>query len=102
MREPLANLLLCFLLGIAAAFLSKWLYVGPGWFDLRYDALAKLLPFVVIVLRLKAFDEPMDGIIYASFIALGTLDRLGAPGRTIDYWLYIEGIYCRGGLARIL
>jgi len=93
--EPLANLLLCFLLGIAAAFLSKWLYVSLGWFDLRYDALAladrsslgllayailaigpieefaKLLPFVVIVLRLKAFDEPMDGIIYASFIALG-------------------------------
>lgn len=93
--EPIANLLLCFLLGIAAAFLSKWLYVSLGWFDLRYDALAladrsslgllayavfaigpieefaKLLPFVVIVLRLKAFDEPMDGIIYASFIALG-------------------------------
>ncbi len=93
--EPIANLLLCFLLGIAAAFLSKWLYVSLGWFDLRYDALAladrsslgllaytvfaigpieefaKLLPFVVIVLRLKAFDEPMDGSIYASFIALG-------------------------------
>lgn len=35
------------------------------------EEFSKLLPFVVIVLRLKAFDEPMDGIIYASFIALG-------------------------------
>jgi RsiW-degrading membrane proteinase PrsW (M82 family) len=93
--EPAGNLLLAFVLGIAASFLSKSLYVGLGWFDLRYDALAladsnplgllafsvlaigpieefaKLLPFVLIVLRFKAFDEPMDGIIYASFIALG-------------------------------
>jgi RsiW-degrading membrane proteinase PrsW (M82 family) len=30
-----------------------------------------MLPFVVVVLRLKHFDEPLDGIIYASFIALG-------------------------------
>ena len=93
--EPAGNLLLAFGLGIAASFLSKSLYVGLGWFGLRYDALAladsnplgllafsvlaigpieefaKLLPFVLIVLRFKAFDEPMDGIIYASFIALG-------------------------------
>lgn len=93
--EPAGNLFLCFLLGIGAAFLSKGLYISLGWLNLRYDALAladsdpvallayavlaigpieefsKLLPFVVIVLRMKAFDEPMDGIIYASFIALG-------------------------------
>ena len=93
--EPAGNLLLAFLLGIAGSFLSRSLYAGLGWFNLRYDALAladsdplgllaysvlaigpieefaKLLPFVLIVLRLKAFDEPMDGIIYASFIALG-------------------------------
>ncbi len=93
--EPAGNLLLAFVLGIVASFLSKGLYVSLGWFNLRYDALAladsdplgllaysvlaigpieefaKLLPFVLIVLRLKAFDEPMDGIIYASFIALG-------------------------------
>ncbi len=93
--EPAGNLLLAFVLGIAASYLSKSLYIGLGWFDLRYDALAladgnslgllayavlaigpieefaQLLPFVLVVLRLKAFDEPMDGIIYASFIALG-------------------------------
>ena len=93
--EPIGNLSLCFLLGIGATYLSKGLYAGLGWIDLRYDAVAladsdpigllaysvlaigpieelsKLLPFVLIVLRMKAFDEPMDGIIYASFIALG-------------------------------
>jgi len=41
------------------------LLIGP------IEEFAKLLPFVLIVLRMKAFDEPMDGIIYASFIALG-------------------------------
>jgi protease PrsW len=93
--EPAGNLVLCFLLGIGAAYFSKGLYISLGWIGLRYDALAladsnpigllaysvlaigpieelsKLLPFVLIVLRMKAFDEPMDGIIYASFIALG-------------------------------
>ena len=93
--EPVGNLVLCFALGIAASYLSKGLYLSLDWWDLRYDALlladtnplgllayavlaigpieelSKLLPFVLIVLRMKAFDEPMDGIIYASFIALG-------------------------------
>jgi len=93
--EPVGNLLLAFALGIGATYLSKGLYLSLGWIDLRYDAVAladsdpigllaysilaigpieelsKLLPFVLIVLRMKAFDEPMDGIIYASFIALG-------------------------------
>jgi RsiW-degrading membrane proteinase PrsW (M82 family) len=31
----------------------------------------KFLPFLLIVLRFKAFDEKIDGIIYASIIALG-------------------------------
>lgn len=93
--EPVANLVLCFLLGIGASFLSSAMYAGLGYLGLRYDAvaladsssfgllayslfaigpieeLAKLLPFVIIVIRMKAFDEPLDGIIYASFIALG-------------------------------
>ena len=93
--EPPGHLLLAFALGIAASFIAKGLYVGLGWVGLRYDAVAlaesnplgllayallaigpieecaKLLPFVVVILRLKAFDEPLDGIIYASFIALG-------------------------------
>ena len=93
--EPPGNLLLCFVLGIIAAGLSKAMYLGLEPFGLRFDAvalaaengpglfayamlaigpieeLAKMLPFLLIVIHLKAFDEPLDGIIYASFIALG-------------------------------
>ena len=93
--EPLGNLLLCFGLGIVAAGISKGMYMGLEPLGLRYDAvaladqsglalfayamlaigpieeLAKLLPFVLVVIHMRAFDEPLDGIIYASFIALG-------------------------------
>lgn len=93
--EPPGNLLLCLTLGIGASFLSRWIYIGLGYVGLRFDAVAlaatdagalfayamlvigpveeftKLLPFLVVVLRFKAFDEPIDGIVYASFIALG-------------------------------
>jgi len=41
------------------------LAVGP------IEEISKLLLFVLVVLRLKGSDEPLDGIIYASFIALG-------------------------------
>lgn len=93
--EPPLNLLLCFGLGLLAAGISKLMYIGLEPLGLRFDAvaladtnpvglllfavfaigpieeLAKLLPFVIVVMRLKAFDEPLDGIIYASFIGLG-------------------------------
>lgn len=93
--EPPLNLALCFLFGIGAAGISKLLYLGLEPLGLRFDALAlaaenpmgllafallaigpieelaKLLPFVLVVLRFKAFDEPLDGIVYASFIGLG-------------------------------
>jgi RsiW-degrading membrane proteinase PrsW (M82 family) len=93
--EPPANLLLCFILGIVAAGLSKAMYVGLEPLGLRFDAvalaadngpalfayamlgigpieeLAIMLPFLLVVVRFKAFDDSMDGIIYASFIALG-------------------------------
>lgn len=93
--EPIGHLALTFILGIAAAAVSKALYVSLGWVSLRHDALqladtntlalfaysmlaigpieefAKMLPFILIVLRFPEFDEPIDGIIYASFIALG-------------------------------
>lgn len=93
--EPPGHLLLAFLLGIGASFIAQGLYLGLEWAGLRFDALeladsnplgllafavlaigpieetAKLLPFVLVIIRLKAFDEPLDGIIYASFIALG-------------------------------
>ena len=86
--EPAGNLVLSFVLGLVAAGISKEL-------GLRLDAvalagenslallayavfaigpieeLAKMLPFLIVVLRFKAFDDPLDGIVYASFIALG-------------------------------
>ena len=93
--EPLRNLVFCFFLGVAASYLSKLMYVVAGSVGLRFDAYelaatnlwqlflyavliiggieetAKLVPFLVFAIRFKAFDENLDGIIYASFIALG-------------------------------
>ena len=93
--EPPVFLVLAFIAGIGSFWLGKALYTGLGYLGLRYDAfalasesrpglflyavlaigpieeIAKLIPFLVIARRLPAFDEPIDGIIYASFIALG-------------------------------
>jgi len=93
--EPAGHLLLAIVLGLLAAGISRALYVALGWVSLRYDALAlaesntlglfayamlaigpieefaKMLPFILVVLRFPELDEPIDGIIYASFIALG-------------------------------
>lgn len=93
--EPAGNLLLCFVLGIGASLLSAELYRMLEPVGLRYDAvdlgannpagllayalfvigpieeLAKILPFLIVVLHFREFDEPLDGIIYASFIGLG-------------------------------
>ena len=35
------------------------------------EELAKMIPFLLFVINFKEFDEPIDGIIYGSFIALG-------------------------------
>ncbi len=93
--EPPLNLVLCFAMGIGVSWVSSSLYELLGVFGLRYDAFAladesvsglflyamlaigpieefaKLLPFLVVVMRFRHFDEPIDGIVYASFIALG-------------------------------
>lgn len=93
--EPVGYLLLAFGLGLVSAGISRALYVALGWASLRYDALAladgntlglfaysmlaigpveelaKILPFLILVLKLPEIDEPIDGIIYASFVALG-------------------------------
>lgn len=93
--EPPGNLFACFVLGVAASFLSALMYRGLEPLGLRFDALeladhdpaalvayallaigpieefAKLLPFLLVALRFRAFDERLDGVIYASFIALG-------------------------------
>lgn len=93
--EPPRNLLLCFGLGLLAAAISRGMYIGLEPLGLRLDAvalaeedplalfifammaigpieeLAKLVPFLAVALWLDGFDEPLDGLIYASFIGLG-------------------------------
>ncbi len=93
--EPVAQLLLAFLLGGVAYWIGKLMYAGLGYLDLRFDAflladtdrlllllyalfaigpieeVAKLIPFLLVIRYFPKFDEPIDGIIYASFIALG-------------------------------
>ncbi|MGI9263407.1 MAG: PrsW family intramembrane metalloprotease, partial [Gammaproteobacteria bacterium] len=93
--EPVLHLFFAFVLGGLAYWLGKAMYQGLELFDLRYDAflladtdrpllllyalfaigpieeLAKLIPFLLVIRHFSEFDEPLDGIIYASFIALG-------------------------------
>jgi RsiW-degrading membrane proteinase PrsW (M82 family) len=114
--EPPRNLLLCFVLGVIAAALSKAMYVGLGPLGLRFDAsalaaesgpglfayamlaigpieeLAKMIPFILVVIRLEAFDEPLDGIVYASFIALGYAG--------VENYFYLDYLTTTEALAR--
>lgn len=93
--EPVGHLFFAFLFGFVAFWLGKLGYQLLGLLNLRFDAfllaennriglafyavfgiglieeLAKVVPFVLVILRFDEFDEPLDGIIYASFIALG-------------------------------
>ncbi len=104
--EPLGHLALTFVLGMAAAGVSQFLYAMLDVVDLRFDAgelaertpigllayallaigpieeIAKALPFLLFVIRFREFDEPIDGFIYASFIALGYA--------TVENWQYLE------------
>jgi RsiW-degrading membrane proteinase PrsW (M82 family) len=93
--EPVGHLFTAFLLGFLAFWLGTLAYQLLGVLNLRFDAfvlaennpiglafyavfgiglieeLAKIIPFMLVILRFNEFDEPLDGIIYASFIALG-------------------------------
>jgi RsiW-degrading membrane proteinase PrsW (M82 family) len=51
------------------------------------EEFCKYLPFFFIVLRFKFFDEEIDGIIYASIIALGF-----ASYENSRYLVYMEGL----------
>jgi RsiW-degrading membrane proteinase PrsW (M82 family) len=51
------------------------------------EEFCKFLPFFFIVLRFKFFDEEVDGIIYASIIALGF-----ASYENSRYLVYLEGL----------
>jgi RsiW-degrading membrane proteinase PrsW (M82 family) len=104
--EPVGHLLLTFVLGMLAVALSTAMYEALGLLGLRHDAgyladttsiglfayslfaigpieeIAKLAPFLLIVIRFKEFDEPLDGIIYASFIGLGYA--------AVENWQYLD------------
>ena len=92
----MGHLLLCLLLGGLAYGLTKGFYGGLGYLGLRYEPytfaaegsyaallvyavaaiglgeeLCKLAPYLLVVLRFREFDEPLDGIVYGSFLALG-------------------------------
>ena len=93
--EPPGHLVLAILLGVGSYYLGLGLYRALEYVNLRHDAfmlarsslpglfayavlvigvieeVVKVIPFMLVVLRFKEFDEPIDGIIYASFIALG-------------------------------
>jgi len=67
MRNALMILpILVFVLGMPA--------IGP------IEEFAKLLPFLLIVVRFDEFDAPLDGIIYALFLGLGCA-RFSMTGR---------------------
>jgi len=103
-REPVVNLLEAFGLGFLAGFLCWGFYeiltdlglpinfqaamLGrPPLEFLLYcvgtigvvEEVFKLLPFLLILRRIKAFDEKIDGIIYASVLAVGfaSFENLG-------------------------
>jgi RsiW-degrading membrane proteinase PrsW (M82 family) len=114
--EPLSHLALTFGLGAFAAGISRLLYMGLEPFGLRYDAsaladagglgllvyallaigpieeLSKFLPFWLVVLRFGKLDEPLDGIIYASFIGLGYA--------AVENWQYLEYLTTTEAYAR--
>jgi RsiW-degrading membrane proteinase PrsW (M82 family) len=93
--EPVLNIAVTYILGFAAAYVCFKSYSLLPLLGLPEDAsilmeehglpflfyclgvvglleeLLKFLPFILIVVRFRAFDERVDGIIYASVIALG-------------------------------
>jgi RsiW-degrading membrane proteinase PrsW (M82 family) len=93
--EPVLNIGITYIMGFAAAYIcfksysllpllglpedASILMEKHGLLFLLYclgvvgflEELLKCLPFILIVVRFKAFDERVDGIIYASVIALG-------------------------------
>jgi RsiW-degrading membrane proteinase PrsW (M82 family) len=109
--EPVSHLALAFLLGVGSFYLGMFMYRALDFVNLRYDAyllaetslpglfayailvigvieeLAKMIPFLLVVIHFKEFDEPIDGIIYASFIALGF-----AAVENIQYLHFVTGL----------
>jgi RsiW-degrading membrane proteinase PrsW (M82 family) len=57
------------------------LVIGP------LEEIAKFVPFALVCMRLRAFDETMDGIVYASAVALGF-----ASFENFFYMRFLEGV----------
>lgn len=113
--EPISHLALAFGLGIGSYYLGILMYRALDLVNLRYDAYlladtnlpglfayavlviglieesVKLVPFLLVVIRFGEFDEPLDGIIYASFIALGF-----STVENIYYLQYVTGLEALG------
>jgi RsiW-degrading membrane proteinase PrsW (M82 family) len=115
--EPVDDLVIAFLLGIGSSFLGLAMYRALDIVSLRYDAFelaetslpglfayavlfigmieeaAKMLPFLLVIIHFKSFDEPIDGIIYASFIAMGF-----AAVENVQYMRFADPVvaYARG------
>lgn len=109
--EPAGHLFIAFLLGVGSFYIGLLMYRGLDLVGLRYDAyllaetnpvgllayallvigvieeIAKLIPFLLIIIHFKEFDEPIDGIIYASFLALGF-----AAAENIHFIQYLTGV----------
>jgi RsiW-degrading membrane proteinase PrsW (M82 family) len=93
--EPILMLVLAVVLGYLSAYIGLIMYgllqaaglnhdpvslaeqslVGLFWYTILVigpvEEFAKFLPFALILARTRHFDEELDGIIYAAFIALG-------------------------------
>jgi RsiW-degrading membrane proteinase PrsW (M82 family) len=108
--EPVRNLGMTYILGLAAAFACiqffrllpligvpedpsaimdtnrlQFFFYSFGVIGLL-EEFFKLLPFLFIIYKFRAFDEKIDGIIYASTIALGF-----ASYENFRYLAYLEG-----------
>ena len=108
--EPLKVIGTAYLLGLVSAFVCLKFYGLLALVGIPYDPSAmitshriqfliysititglveelfKFLPFFLIILHLKTFDEKTDGIIYASTVALGF-----ASFENIGYLPYMDG-----------
>jgi RsiW-degrading membrane proteinase PrsW (M82 family) len=109
--EPISHLALALGLGVGSYYLGMLMYRALDLVNLRYDAyvlaetslpglfafailaigiieeLAKMIPFLLVVVRFKEFNEPIDGIIYGSFIALGF-----AAVENVQYLNFVTGL----------
>ena len=109
--EPFRNIVLVFFLGGGTAFFCLGFFTLIAPFGIHFDhgslsqgsplqfllysifingyveEFFKFIPFLLVVLRFKSFEENTDGIIYASTIALGF-----ASFENIGYLPHLQGL----------